>query len=81
MTEAFLTRSRFRDKLVEIHISEANGASQHDPIPHRAKIAFQQIARMNPEWNPVIIESRVTPAQIVTEASRAIEALAPARFA
>jgi len=81
MTEAFLILSRFRDKLVEIHISEVNSASQHDAISHGAKIAFQQIARMIPEWIPVIIESRVTPAQIVTEACRAIEALAPARFA
>jgi hypothetical protein len=81
MTEAFLILSRFRDKLIEVHISEVNSASQHDPISHGAKIAFQQIARMIPEWIPVIIESRVTPAQIVTEAFRVIEALEPARFA
>ena len=80
MTEAFLILSRFRDKFVEIHISEVNSASQHDPISHGAKIAFPQIARMISEWIPVIIESRVTPAQIVTEASRAVEALAPARL-
>jgi hypothetical protein len=81
MTEAFLILSRFREKLIEVHISEVNSASQHDPISHGAKIAFQQIASMIPEWIPVIIESRVTSAQIVIEASRAIDALAPARVA
>lgn len=79
MTEAFLILSRFREKLVEVHISEVNSASQHDPISRGAKIAFQQIAGMIPEWVPVIIESRVTQAQIVTEAHQAIEALASSR--
>lgn len=77
MTEAFLILSTFAEKLVEIHISEVNSASQHDPISHGAKLAFQQIARMIPERVPVIIESRVTAAQISDEAVRAAEALVP----
>jgi hypothetical protein len=81
MTEAFLILSEFGNKLVEVHISEVNSASQHDPISHGAKIAFQQIARMIPERIPVIIESRVAPAQISNEAFRAIEALVPAEIA
>ena len=77
MTEAFLILSQFPDRLVEVHISEVNSASQHDPISHGAKIAFQQIARMIPESVPVIIESRVSHDQIQIEATRALEALVP----
>lgn len=77
MTEAFLILSQFQEKLVEVHISEVNSASQHDPISHGAKIAFQQIAGMIPERIPVIIESRVTRAQIDAEAFQAIDALKP----
>jgi len=32
MTEAFLILSRFAKKLVQVHISEVNSASQHDAI-------------------------------------------------
>jgi hypothetical protein len=75
MTEAFLILSRFAHKLVQVHISEVNSASQHDPISHGAMLAFRQIAAMIPEWIPVIIESRVTSTRIQDEAGRALEAL------
>lgn len=79
MTEAFLILSQFAGKLVQVHISEVNSASQHDPISHGAKLAFQQIASMIPDWVPVIIESRVTAAQICDEALQAGESLVPVR--
>ena len=81
MTEAFLILSEFAGKLVQIHISEVNSASQHDPISHGAKLAFQRIAGMIPEWVPIIIESRVIGAQIPNEALRAAEALVPVGIA
>jgi len=77
MTEAFLILSRFAERLVQVHISEVNSASQHDPISHGAKIAFQQVAGMIPEYVPLIIESRVLTTQILNEAERAVEALIP----
>ena len=77
MTEAFLILSRFAGKLVQVHISEVNSQSQHDPISHGAKLAYQQIARMIPECIPVIVESRVVNAKIAYEAKQAIEALIP----
>ena len=77
MTEAFLILSQFGSRLVEVHISEVNSASQHDPISHGAKIAFQQIARMIPQNVPIIIESRVGAARLSIEAARAEEALVP----
>lgn len=81
MTEAFLILSRFAGKLVQIHISEVNSASQHDPISHGAQLAFQQVAAMIPDWVPVIIESRVAAAQIPKEALQAAKALVPAGVA
>jgi hypothetical protein len=81
MTEAFLILSRFAGKLVQIHISEVNSASQHDPISHGAQIAFQQVAAMIPDWVPVIIESRVAAGQIPKEALQAAKALIPAEIA
>ncbi|MHB8304158.1 MAG: TIM barrel protein [Acidobacteriaceae bacterium] len=77
MTEAFLILSEFTGKLAQVHISEVNSASQHDPISHGAKLAFQRIAGMIPEWVPIIIESRVISSQIPDEAARAVEALMP----
>jgi Xylose isomerase-like TIM barrel len=77
MTEAFLILSSLAKRLVQIHISEVNSASQHDPISHGAILAFQQIAGMIPDNIPVIVESRVAPNQIVGEAVRAAQALMP----
>ncbi|MGH9596532.1 MAG: hypothetical protein ACRD3K_07015, partial [Edaphobacter sp.] len=75
MTEAFLILSMFTKKLVQVHISEVNSASQHDPISHGAKLAFQQVAGMIPEYVPLIVESRVTATQILKEAEQAVESL------
>lgn len=75
MTEAFLILSNFGSKLVQVHISEVNSASQHDRISYGAKLAFQRIASLIPEQIPIIIESRVLPSQILVESARAQEAL------
>lgn len=77
MTEAFLILSRFAEKLVQVHISEVNSASQHDAISHGAKLAFQQIAGLIPQTVPIIVESRVQASQVKEEAMQAIEALLP----
>jgi hypothetical protein len=76
MTDAFLMLSTFQNKLVQVHLSEVNSESQHDPISYGASLAFQQIASLIPESVPVILESRVTSAQILSEVRRAQEALA-----
>jgi hypothetical protein len=76
MTDAFLMLSTFQNKLVQVHLSEVNSESQHDPISYGAILAFQQIASLIPESVPVILESRVTSAQILSEVGRAQEALA-----
>ena len=75
MTESFLILSRLSQRLVEVHISEVNSASQHDPISYGAGLAFRQIGRFIPDSVPVIIESRVSLSEIRSEVLRAAEAL------
>lgn len=67
MTEAFLLLTEFRDRLIEVHASEVNSESQHDPISYGAKLAFQQVADIIGEPVPIILESRVDEAGIAME--------------
>lgn len=75
MTEAYLTLTKFARRLVQVHISEVNSESQHDRISYGAKLAFQQMAEIIPEATPVIVESRVDEAGIMSEIDRARMAL------
>jgi len=75
MTEAYKLLKTFQSRLKQIHISEVNTASQHDPISYAAKLAFQEVASLISPDIPVIIESRVVPSEIRQEIHRAIEAL------
>ena len=77
MTEAFLILSRFAQRLAEVHVSEVNTKSQHDPVSYSAKLAFQQVAKLIPQTVPIIIESRVDACDIPNETSRVVEALIP----
>jgi Xylose isomerase-like TIM barrel len=75
MTEAYKLLKNFQNRLKQIHISEVNTSSQHDPISYAAKLAFQEVASLIPVSIPVIIESRVAQSQISQEIVRATEAL------
>lgn len=75
MTEAYRLLKHFQSRLKQIHISEVNTASQHDPISYAAKIDFQEVASLIPRDIPIIIESRVTQSEIGNEISRAAEAI------
>jgi hypothetical protein len=75
MTEAYRILKAFQHRLKQIHVSEVNTASQHDPISYAAKIAFQEVACLIPSNIPVIIESRVTPQEINREICRISQAL------
>jgi hypothetical protein len=75
MTEAFLILSAFEKKLVQVHLSEVNSESQHDPISYGAMLAFQQVASLIPERVPVILESRVASEHILREVERARHSL------
>jgi hypothetical protein len=75
MTEAFLMLTAFRERLVQVHLSEVNSESQHESISYGAKLAFHQVAYLIPDEQPIILESRVTPAQIDIEVESARETL------
>ena len=77
MTEAVLILREFGDRLAEVHISEVNTSSRHDPISTSAVRAFKFIANHIPESVPIVIESLIDEGQsdIRTEVESARESL------
>jgi len=77
MTEAWLLLHAFREKLAEVHISEVNTSSRHDPISKNAIAAFRSVARYIPEQTPIISEALIDEGQsdIATELQSARESL------
>jgi sugar phosphate isomerase/epimerase len=59
MCEAVMILREFGDKLREIHVSEVNSDSKHDPISLEAEMSFEIAARLIPANIPAILESRV----------------------
>lgn len=64
-------------RLKEVHMSEVNTASHHEPMSSYAVEAFQRVAGMIPLTVPVILESLIDLGQsdIATEISKAERAL------
>jgi hypothetical protein len=73
MTEAMLILCDFGDKLAEVHISEVNTSSRHDPLSINAIAAFRSVSSLIPEDVPVILETLVDNGQsdIPTQVARA----------
>ena len=59
MGEAILILEEFAGRLRELHISEVNSESKHDPISLEAERSFEVVAPLIPDNVPVILESRV----------------------
>ncbi len=78
MSEAVAILSSFREKLKQLHISEVNAQSKHDPLTLEATMAFQRVSRLIPQDVPIILESRVDETQINSEIENALYALNPA---
>jgi hypothetical protein len=76
MTEAYLILRDLGNRIAEVHLSEVNAASKHEPISYGATLAYQQVASMIPETIPVILESIVSAECIDDEIEAAHEALA-----
>ena len=76
MTETYLILREFGDRLTEVHLSEVNSASKHEPISHAAMLAYRQIASLIPTSVPVILESIVAAEFIDDEIDAAHESLA-----
>lgn len=75
MTEAYRILRAFSGRLCQLHLSEVNASSRHDPLSFAAILAFREVASWIPEWVPVLLESRVSPNQIKPEMERAKRAL------
>lgn len=68
MTEAAALLRAFGDRLAEVHLSEVNTASRHDPISLYAVRAFNSIAPYIPEQTPIILETLIDQGQSTIEA-------------
>lgn len=77
MSEATAILRRFRAKLRQLHVSEVNAQSRHDPLTLESAMAFQRVSYLVPTNTPVILESRVTEDYICEEIQHAMEALTP----
>lgn len=77
MTEAAAMLRTFGSLLAEVHISEVNTASRHDPISRNATVAFQKVARYIPQEIPIVLETLIDNGQsdLDIEIRRAREAL------
>jgi hypothetical protein len=77
MSEATLILQVCRKKLKQLHVSEVNTQSKHDPLSLESMLAFQRVASLVPQEVPIIMESRVDESHISEELGRALESLTP----
>lgn len=75
MSEAAEILNRFQDRLKQLHVSEVNSQSQHDPLTLEAVLAFQRVSGLIPADIPIILESRVGESEVEREIKSAISAL------
>ena len=77
MNEAYLILQQGRARLSQVHMSEVNSFSRHDPLSAAAIEASRSVAYLVPEHIPIILESLIDKGQssIKTELHRASEAL------
>lgn len=75
MTEAFETLTAFGARIAQLHVSEVDSESHHEPVSYGTMLAFKKVSYLVPELAPVIVESRVAQSQIDREAATAEESL------
>lgn len=80
MTEAHFILKRFGDRLRQVHVSEVNTRSKHDPLSLASILAFQEVADLIPDDVPLILETPVPEDQIAFELDRVNEALPSHEF-
>ncbi|HWO32310.1 MAG TPA: TIM barrel protein [Candidatus Acidoferrum sp.] len=78
MSEAWAILQRFRNRIKQLHVSEVNTQSKHDPISLESILAFQKVSHLLPVDAPIILESRVEESEIDEEIKTALDALNPA---
>jgi hypothetical protein len=75
MTEAYLMLREFGSKLRQVHVSEVNTRSKHDPLSYASILAFQEVAHLIPADVPLILETPVAEDQMESEVAKVREAL------
>jgi hypothetical protein len=75
MAESYRILESYSSRLVQLHVSEVNSASQHDPITYATKLGFQSVAHLVPPEIPLIIESRLLASQFSKEIEAVLESL------
>jgi hypothetical protein len=75
MNESYLILQQFGTRLGQLHVSEVNSRSTHDPLSDASIAAFGKIAYLIPEDVPVILESTVSSGEVNSEIQRARVAL------
>jgi hypothetical protein len=78
MSEASAILHRFRARIQQLHVSEVNTQSKHDPLSLESILAFQRVSHLVPADAPIILESRVEESEINEEIQSALAALDPA---
>ncbi len=71
MSEGFEIINRFRGKLSQLHVSDVNSNSAHEPLNLQAVLAFRKIAPFIDHEIPIILESPVDQSQIEAEIAKA----------
>jgi hypothetical protein len=75
MTEAYLILRDFGPRLSQVHVSEVNTRSKHDPLSYASISAFQEVAHLIPAEVPLILETPVIENEMEMEIAKVREAL------
>jgi hypothetical protein len=79
MSEAALILETFGSRIGQLHVSEVNARSTHDPLSSAAVMAFRRISHLIPDEVPVVLETPVGKDRVGIEMDIAREAL-PSRY-
>src|SRR5260370_24362277 len=71
MTEAYLILKEFGSRLCQVHVSEVNTRSKHDPLSYAAIRAFREVAHLIPDEVPLILETPISEAEMHAEIAKA----------
>jgi hypothetical protein len=75
MSEASAILHQFRHRIRQLHVSEVNTQSKHDPLSFESILAFHKVSHLVPVDVPVILESKVEESEINGEIESALNAL------
>lgn len=79
MFEALQIINQHRSRIKQLHISEVNSSSRHEPINRMAEIAYKHVFNLTreliPENTPIILESPVTEDLISSEINKVVKLL------